>query len=221
MRVFLPALALSALSLSGSAQTPPPASSGAAATPAAGMSTYHNDALHLSYIYPATYKDASSTVAPAFEATIGQNNVGGKDALRCVTLPFSAMNSAAGQFSLVLLVRADGGCMKKSFTAAQLPEFTRGEVQGLTASGAHTQFGEAVSFTTQGHPAQMIRGTFELPTGQQLHAMVVCVLLKPDAACWQFLASSEQGLTTMGAFPVSLDGAPPSPLLPATLTTKP
>lgn len=186
------------------------------------MSTYHNDTLHLSYTYPSTYTDASSTVGPALEASVGQGSFGGNNALRCVTLPFSVIDSAGGQFSLVILVRADASCMKKkSFNASELAEFTHGEIQGLTASGAHTQFDQPVSFTSQGHPAQLLHGTFELPTGQMLHALVVCMLLKPDVACWQFLSSSEQGLHTMSAFPVALEGNQPQPLVPPSVYATP
>lgn len=185
------------------------------------MATYHSDTLHLTYNYPSSYKDASSTVGPALEASMTGQDTGAKDVLRCVTLPFSAMDSSGGQFAMVLLVRADAACMKRNLTPAQLPEFTRGEVQGLTASGAHTQFGEPVSFTLQGHAAQLLQGTFELPTSQPMHALVVCTLLKPDIACWQFLSNSEQNLRTMTSFPVTLEGGQPSPLVPADLLSKP
>ncbi len=191
----------------------------------APMATYHNEALHLNYSYPANFTDASAVVGPAFQASLNQTQgeaVGKntKDATRCVTLPFSVMNSGNG-LAIVLLVRADAGCMKKTFTAAELPAFTRGEVQGLTASGARTQFGEPIAFTTEGHAAEWLRGSFQLPTGESLQAMVACVLLKPDVVCWQFLASSEVNLRTMGAFPASLDGAAPMPVVPATLFSKP
>ena len=178
------------------------------------MATYRSDVLHLSYRYPANYTDASEMVGPAFQASMSHEDTGGKDASRCLTLPFSAMD-ASGGLAVVILVRADAGCLKKNFTAAQLPEFAQGEVQGLSASGARTQFGQPVAFSTAGHPAELLRGTFELPTGQMLHAMVACVLLKPDVACWQFLGSSEERLNTMGAFPVSFDGAAAAPLVPA------
>ncbi len=191
-----------------------------AANTAGAMNTYRNDTLHLAYMYPADYTDASAIAGPALEASMNHEEGSGKDLTRCVTLPFSAMNSSHG-LAVVLLVRADAGCLKKAFTAAQLPEFTRGEVQGLTASGAKTQFGETVAFTTGGHSAEFLRGTFALPTGQTLYAMATCVLLKPDIACWQFIASSEQNLRTMSAFPVSLEGAPASPLVPEALLAKP
>ena len=184
------------------------------------MTTYRNEGLHVSYSYPATYTDASAMAGPALEASMNHDEHGGKDLTRCVTLPFSAMSSANG-LAVVLLVRADAGCLKKSFTVAQLPEFTRGEVQGLSASGAKTQFGEPVAFTAGGHPAEFLQGTFSLPTGGALNAMVACVLLKPDVACWQFIASSPENLRTMGAFPVSLDGGAAAPLIPATMIAKP
>ncbi len=187
--------------------------------------TYRNEALHLNYSYPASYTDASAVVGPAFQASLSQAPgeaaaKKGKDATRCVTLPFSVMNSSNG-LAIVLLVRADAGCLKKTFTAAELPAFTQGEVQGLTASGARTQFGEPVAFTTEGHAAELLRGTFQLPAGESLQAMVACVLLKPDVVCWQFLASTESNLRAMGAFPVSLDGAAPMPVVPAMLFPKP
>lgn len=179
------------------------------------MTTYHNDTLHLSYSYPASYTDASSIVGTAIQAGINYEDEAGKNMSHCLTVPFSAMNSSGGVFSFVLLGRADAGCMKKSFTAGQLSEFTKSEVQELTASGAHPEFGQPSPFTTGGHAAELMRGTFALPTGQRLHAMVACVLLKPDVACWQFLSSSDDKLNVMSAFPVSLDGGAAVPLVPA------
>ena len=184
------------------------------------MTTYHSDVLHLSYSYPSIYKDASATVAPAFEASMNHAETGVPDALRCITLPFSAINTDNG-LAILLLVRADAGCAKKTFTASELPVFTQGEVQGLQASGGHPQFSEPVSFTTSGRPAQMLQGSFTLPTGQAMRAMVTCVLLKPDIACFQFLGSSDENLRTMAAFPVSFDGGPAAALLPANVLTKP
>ena len=216
----LVSIASALLVLSSSAQTasataaPQTPAAHADVAPGSGMHTYQNDTLHLAYSYPAGFTDASAMVGPAFEASFGQETPGKKDEMRCVTVPFSAMNNAGGQLQLVLLARADAGCLKKKLTPEMLPAFTQGEVQGLVASGAHTQFGDPSAFTTQGHAAEMIRGSFTLPTGQALHAMVVCVLLKPDVGCWQFLGSTDASLSTMSAFPVSLDGAAPAPLVP-------
>ena len=212
------ALVLSATQAASSAQSAPATQALTATT------TYRNETLHVSYTYPASYKDASAVVGPAFQASLNQaSDTGGRkvnDATRCVTLPFSAMDNSSG-LAIVLLVRSDASCQKKTFTAAELPEFTRGEVQGLTASGARTQFGEPVAFTTEGHAAEWLRGSFQLPTGESLQAMVACVLTKPDVVCWQFLASSEANLRAMGAFPASLDGAAAAPVVPATLFAKP
>lgn len=193
-------------------QSGAPTASPATAAPTAALNvtpatqTYHNDTLHVTYSYPAVYTDASAVVGAAFQASLGEMPLGGKDATHCITLPFSVMSTAGGQLSIVLLVRADAGCLKRTFTAEQLPEFTQGEVQGLSASGAKPQFGEPVSFTVAGHPAQQLKGSFALPTGESMHAMVTCVLLKPDVACWQFLGSSDESLRTMSGFPVVFDG---------------
>ena len=223
MRVSLSALAFVAASVTLAAQTPSAPTGGS--TPASGaMSTFHSDALHLSYSYPAGYSDASSTVGPAFEASMNSSDSASKDKdlMHCISLPFSVMNNAAGQFSLVMLARADASCMKKkSFDAAELATFAHGEIQGLTASGAHTKFDEPVAFNVEGHPAQLLHGTFQLPTGQSLHVLVVCTLIKPDVACWQFLASNEEALHAMSAFPVTLEGAQAAPLVPATAFARP
>ena len=211
----------SAVSTLGNAAAQTPTAPAAAnAAPAPGMATYRSDVLHLSYSYPSDYKDASSTVGPAFAASMNHADTGAPEATRCVTLPFSAMNTDKG-LSILLLVRADAGCAKKTFTASDLPVFTQGEVQGLQASGGHPQFGEPVSFTVGAHPAQMLQGSFTLPTGQAIRAMVTCVLLKPDIACFQFLGSSDENLRTMAAFPVSFDGGPAAPLLPPNVLAKP
>lgn len=224
MRVF-PALAFAmicplpfASTQTAPAGSTPPAA--ATSAPAVAMTTYRNDTLHLSYSYPASFTDASAMAGPALEASMSHEAGGGKDLSRCITLPFSAMSSAGG-LSVVLLVRADAGCKKKSYTAAQLPEFTRGEVQGLTASGARTQFGEPIAFTTGGRPAELLKGTFSVPAGQTLQAMATCVLVKPDIVCWQFIASAEESLHTMSAFPVSFEGGTASPLVPAGILAKP
>lgn len=184
------------------------------------MKTYHSDVLRLTYSYPSLYTDASATVGPAFEASMNHAEGNAADATRCITVPFSAMSAEKG-LSILLLLRSDAGCAKKDYKASDLTVFTQGEVQGLSASGGRPQFGEAVSFTTGGRPAQMLQGSFMLPTGQAMQAMVTCVLLKPDIACFQFLGSSAQNLHSMAAFPVSFDGGTAAPLLPATVLAGP
>lgn len=184
------------------------------------MATYHNDTLRLSYSYPANYADASSMVGPAFEASMS-NDPAAVTAARCISLPFSRMSADGGQMAMVVLVRADSGCLKKKFNAGSLGEFTQGEARGLAASGAKTSFGQPVSFEVGTRPAELIRGSFTLPTGQTMDAMVVCVLDQPDVVCWQFLSSSADALKTMSAFPVSFEGGPSAPLVPSTVVTKP
>ena len=185
------------------------------------MTIYHNDALHLSYSYPSTYTDASSLVGTALQAGLSHESNGSKDLNHCLSFPLSAMDTSSGGLAVVLLGRADAACMKKTFTAAQLPEFTQDEVQGLMASGARPDFTQPVAFTTEGHAAELLRGSFALPTGQRLQTLVSCVLMKPDVVCWQFLAGSEEKLIQMTSFPVSLDGAPPSRLIPVAMLAKP
>ena len=209
------------------AQTAPPApnagkAAGATESPApAALKTYDNETLHLRYSYPASFTDASAVVSAAFKASVDESPIGGKDTAHCVTLPFSVMSTAGGQLSLVLLVRADAACFKRSFTPEQLPEFTQGEVRGLSASGAKPQFGEPVDFTLGGHPAEQLQGSFALPTGDSMHAMVTCVLLKPDVVCWQFLGNNEQGLRSMSGFPVTFDNGTPVTLVPPASVKKP
>ena len=194
------------------------AASVSAAQPA--MQTYHSDALHLSYSYPAGYTDASGIVGTAFKASVGESPLVSRDAAHCITLPFSAMSTAGGQLAIVLLVRLDAVCLKRNFTAEQLPEVTAGEVQGLSASGAKPSFGQPVSFVVGGHAAEQLEGTFTLPIGGSMHAMVTCVLLKPDVACWQFLANTEESLRTMRLFPVTFEGGASASLVPP-FTAKP
>lgn len=184
------------------------------------MALYQNPELHLTYSYPSTFTDASATIGPAMQATLNGTPGASADLARCVTLPFAVSNNKAG-LHLVLLVRIDASCSKKPLKASELAQLTEGEVRGLSASGARTQFSDPISFTTAGHAAEMIRGTFTLPTGQPLHTLVACVLLKPDAACWQFLASTDQALNEMSSYPASLDGGAPQPVVPPNLLPKP
>lgn len=217
---------LAAVSAEGQTATSPPPHSagGAVAGPAADAQAaskiYSNDALHLRYSYPPSFTDASAVVSAAFKASVDESPIGGKDDAHCITLPFSVMSTAGG-LAILLLVRADAACLKRTFTPEQLPEFTQGEVRGLSASGAKPQFGEPVQFTVAGHAAEQLQGSFALPTGDSMHAMVTCVLLKPDVACWQFLGNNEESLRSMSAFPVSFDGGTPVTLVPPTVSRKP
>ena len=211
------------MSQTGTPATAAPASTSSlpqANTAAGGLLSYHSDALHLTYSYPGTFTDASAVVGPAIQASMGQMG-DPKDEAHCMTIPFSVMGPGAGGLAVVALARADAGCLHRTLTPADLAQFSRGQVQGLTASGARTQFGSPVSYNVAGHPALLTQGTFQLPTGQILQSMFACVFLKPDIACWQFLASARPLIDTMRAFPVALDGAPPEPLIPANLLAKP
>lgn len=179
---------------------------------AATMTTTRVDILRLSYAYPATFVDATSMVGPAFEATVGQDAAAAPIA-RCLSLPFSRMQPGSKEIGMVLLVRADAACFKRKFNAGSVAELARGEAQGLSAAGAKTNMAAPVNFSVAGRPASLVQGNFTLPTGQTLQSMVVCVLDQPDIACWQFLSNSAAGLSSMSAFPVTFDGAPPAPLV--------
>lgn len=215
MRLFPASLLLLPL-LSAAAQTTPSTKPdpGAGAS-SASMATYRNDDLHLSYSYPSSYADASAVVGPAFQASLSGDPTSAS-AARCITLPFSRMETGTGQVGILLLIRADAGCLKKKFTAKSLAEFTQGEAQGLAAAGAKTTFGQPQSFEIASHPAALLQGTFTLPAGQPMQALVVCVLDQPDIVCWQFLATSADHIRTMSAFPVTFDNSPATPLVPIT-----
>lgn len=222
MRLSMAPLLLVSL-LSAPAQTAGSgATSGAAPASAAATAVYRNDALHLSYTYPATFTDAAAVVGPALQASLSDDPTSA-DAARCVTLPFSRMQTGTtpGQISIVILVHADAACLKKKFNAKSLAEFTEGEAQGLTAAGAKTTFGQPIAYQVATRPAALLRGTFTLPAGQPMHAVVSCVLDQPDVVCWQFLASSAESLHSMIAFPVTFDNAPATPLVPASLLPSP
>ena len=178
-----------------------------------GMSSYRDDTLRLTYSIPSNYVDAMALVGPAFQASIGQNASLGASA-KCITLPLSRMASEKGQIAIVLLVRADAGCLKRKFTAASVTELTKGEAQGISASGAKSQFGDPLNFEIAKRPASLVQGNFTLPTGQVMQSLVVCVLDQPDVACWQYLANNTEALATMSSFPVAFDGSPATPLAP-------
>lgn len=184
------------------------------------MSTYRNDTLRLSYAYPSNYVDASAMVQPAFQASVGQD-AGIASEAKCISLPFSRMQSGSGQIGILTLARADSACLKKKFSAKSVAEVAQGEAQGLAASGAKVNFGQPVNFAVAGRPASLLQGNFSLPTGQSMQAMVVCVLDQPDIACWQFLSNTTLGLSTMAGFPVTFDGSAAAPLVPTDVLTKP
>lgn len=175
------------------------------------MQSYHNDALRLDYAYPKTYIDATAIVAPAFEASINGNAAVASTA-KCITLPFSRMAADGGQANIIILLRAEAACLKKKFNAQSVAELAAGEAQGIAASGAKTNFGKAVNFEIDHHPASRLQGSFTLPTGQTMQSMVVCALDEPDIVCWQFLSSTTAGLATMSGFPVTFAGGQPTSL---------
>ena len=178
-------------------------------------STFRDDSLRLSYAYPSSYRDATTMAAIAFQAALSGNATVARDA-KCLALPFSRMGPAGDPFGLILLVHAQAACLGKKFTASSVTELAEGEAQGLAASGAKTTFGPPVSFSLATRPAASVQGTFTLPTGQPMQAMIVCVLDQPDIACWQFLSFSAERLGTMASFPVTFDGSPAAPLAPPT-----
>ncbi len=207
------AACLLAVACAALAQTP-----SGVVSPAGGsaLDTYRNDALRLSYSYPANFVDASSMVGPAFEATVGKDPAA-EPMAKCLSLPFSRMASGTGKLSLLLLVRADAGCLKRKFTAKSVTELAQGEALGLAAAGAKTNFSSPLQFQVATRPAALVRGSFKLPTGQNLQVMVVCVLDEPDIACWQFLADTSTELGTLSALPVTFQGTQPQPLVPSSV----
>ncbi len=186
------------------------------------MTSYRNDALHLTYSYPGNYADATAVIGPAMEASLSGDPAAAA-AAHCITVPFSRMDTAAGpgQIGIVLLAHADSTCLKKKFNPKSLAEFTQGEAQGLNAAGAKTAFDQPISFELAGRPAASLQGTFSLPAGQPMFAQVTCVLTQPDVVCWQFLANSAERLKTLTAFPVTFDGSTPTALTPTSAPAKP
>lgn len=218
MRLPLASLLLLTL-LPAAAQSPTPPV--ATAPPTAGnMATYHNDNLRLTYSYPASYTDAAAVVGPAFQASLSGDPAAMAQAA-CISLPLSRMEAASGHMGLVVLVRADAACFKKKFNAKSVTEAAQDEAHSLAASGAKTNFGQPVTFNVASHPATLVLGSFTLPAGAAMQALVVCVLDQPDIACWQFLATDTNQIRTMSAFPVAFDGAAPTPLVPADVLTRP
>ncbi len=186
----------------------------APATNPGSTSTFRSDALHLSYAYPTGFKDATTMAAIAFQVSLSGDPTYGSQA-KCISLPFARMSPSTQDFGMVILIRADAGCLKKKFNAGSVEEFAKGEAQGLAFVGAKTSFGPPVAFELAARPATLEEGSFTLPTGQNLQAMVVCVLDQPDIACWQFLAASADRLHSLAALPVTFDGSPATPIAPA------
>jgi hypothetical protein len=203
-------LLLCAIALLPLRQVAEPAATPATSVPAQDPGpVYRNEALRLSYQYPAGYVDASALVGPALQASMSGE---GQASAQCVTSPFSRMAAPPHPMALVLLLRADAGCLKKRFDEHSLNEFAAGEAKGIAASGARASFGQPAGFKVGSHPASSVRGDFTLPTGQVLQAEVVCVLDKPDVVCWQFLAADAASLAVLATFPVTFDGGTPAAL---------
>ena len=214
---LLSASLLAALLLPAAAQTP--ATPRPAAAHGTGTTTYRDDALHLTYTYPSTYTDASAMVVPAFQASQSGDPASAAQAA-CLSLPLSRVNTDGKDMAMLVLIHADGTCLKKKYTAKSVIEAAQDEAHGLAASGAKTSFGQPVAYTVATHPAALLLGSFVLPTGQTMQAMIACVLDQPDIACWQFLATTTGRLRTMSTFPIAFDNTPATPLIPAEILTK-
>lgn len=186
--------------------------------PPSATATYRNNDLHLTYAYPPTYVDASAVLGPALQASLGDDPALSGTA-HCLSLPFSRMQAGPGpgQIAIVALARADAACLKKKYTAKSLAESTEQEAKSLSTTGAKTDFGPHTAYVVANHPADLLQGTFTLPAGQPMHALVTCLLDAPDIVCWQFLSTSPESLRSMAAFPVTFDNNAPAPLVPANL----
>ena len=220
MRLFTAPLLLAASFFPAFAQTPTPPSTAVPTDAPPTTTTYRDDVLHLTYTYPAAYVDASAMVTPAFQASMSGDPAQSAQAA-CLSLPLSRMNAGNNGMGMLILVHANAACLKKKFNAKSVIEATQDEARGLAASGAKVNFGQPIPYDVATHPAALLLGSFTLPTGQNMQAMIACVLDQPDIACWQFLATTTDRLRTMSAFPVTFDATPPTPLVPATILTKP
>lgn len=216
--LFVSLLALPAARSSLAAQ--PQQQAPGATQPAPATATYRNDDLHLTYAYPSGYMDASALVGTALQASLSDDPAtSAAAAAHCITLPFSRMQAGPGpgEIAIVALARADSACLKQKFTAKSLAESTAQEARSLSAAGAKSTFGPHVPYTVAGHPADLLQGTFTLPAGHPMHALITCVLDQPDIVCWQFLSTSADRLRTLVTNPVSFDNQAPAALVPTQL----
>jgi hypothetical protein len=137
----------------------------------------------------------------------------------CVDVRLTARHGSPA--SVIVVVELPFECLGQTATEKDLPGFAQGASEGLKQSfdmaepvdvsyvlGTHSMWVERAQGSPKGHPE--ISYTVE----------IACSLLKKGAVCWMGMAADADALKAYESAPVSLEGDPAVPLVPATAFQK-
>lgn len=182
----------------------------------------HSSPIGYSFSTPAEWEVVDNSATLAGVKQQAQQNATEdmeKRGAACVDLRLTARHGAPP--SVIVIVELPFDCLGQTATEKDLPGFAQGAGEGLKqnfdlaepiygsyALGTHSMWVERAQGSPKGHPE--ISYTVE----------IACSLLKKGAVCWMGMAADADALKTFESAPVSLEGDPAAPLVPATAFQK-
>ncbi len=203
--------------------TPAPAPAAVPAKTPAGPPQTNNSDIGFSYSLPADWETVPEPPPPALlpDEIANPKLAIQKKGDACIQVAFTAKHGTPA--SVVVVVALPFACYGQTMIASDLPGFGSGAaeelketfqvaspVQGKYSLGSHSVWIERARGTPKGHAESQY--TFEM----------VCTVLEKGAACWMAMAADDASLQAFEQGNVSLDGEPPTALVPASaLPNKP
>jgi hypothetical protein len=184
----------------------------AAQTPST-TTTYHSDELKLDFTYPSSFTPPKSDTPD--EAPAKPED--------CVATPVSVMDMRTS-FNMIFVRRYNPSCPNQPLTAKgfDLPTQEVFIANAFVNSSLET-FGKptikgGTSYELAGHHAYVITGSVkaEHSTGKNvLYSVATCVISGKNIGCFNFISNDCKNLATMVANPITFEGAPAEPAIPA------
>lgn len=189
------------------------------------MKSFHDEALNITYFYPAEFVPAPSGSTPA-------------DPSKCIKSTLFANSVERGGSSSFALSTIGNGCPDTLQAADQLGPFTRALILSqLKQYGvAHITQGP-FRYAIAGHPAAITVASVATPpapgkVAQVVYAAKACALGNAPAktrkksdrvepvthvVCFDFTTQNSEKLTQMFSFIIQFDNAPVEPMFPASV----
>lgn len=195
MRVH-PVLALS-LSLLASAAPPPH-------TNATRTTTYHSDAMHFDFTYPATFTSNSRKSADT----------------RCVSTPIAVMDIRTS-FNMIFLKSYDISCLSKDLLEAGPGSAAAKVLKDMLAAFGQPNMNSASSYNVAGHNAAVDTGFAKAAQARgpnTIYGAASCTVTSNNLACFEFLSNDCSNLNTLAASPIRFADHSAVPLIPRKLS---
>ncbi len=134
--------------------------------------------------------------------------------MECVQVTLTARHGSPA--SVVVAVELSFACFGQTMSDKDLPGFADGASDGLRKSFtiSDVQYG-TYQLSTHNFWIERAKGTVIDHPEAKYTIEIACTLLKKGAVCWMTMAADEAALGAFESGPVSLEGATPTPLVPA------